>query len=60
MLTILTTNFIKKKLPLMQHDKNIVKLRSPFRKDKFYVFIFIFCKLVVPDDDLLLGRNRLP
>ena len=44
----------------MQHDKNIVKLRSPFRKDRFYVFPFIFCKLVVPDDDLLLGRNKLP
>jgi len=59
MLKLLTTNFIKN-LPLMQHDKNIVKLKSPFRKDKFYVFPFKFCKLVVPDDDLLLGRNRLP
>jgi hypothetical protein len=43
----------------MQHDKNIVKLRSPFRKGKFYVFPFIFCKIVMPDDDVLLSRKLL-
>ena len=36
---------------------DIVKIEMSIPVRQFYVFTFTFLQFVVPDDDLLLGRN---
>ena len=44
---------------VVQHYKIIVKPSPRLRYGNYYVFTLYCTQLVVPDDDLLLGRNML-